>query len=85
MEYLNIIVPIVTALITGGFALIGTYTANRKSAALMEYRIQQLENKVETHNKIVERTYRLEEQTAIQEEKLKVANHRIDDLEKKGA
>ena len=85
MEYLNIIIPIITALITGAFALLGTYAANRKSAALMEYRLQQLEKKVETHNNIVERTYKLEEQTALQEEKLKVTNHRIDDLERKGA
>lgn len=34
------------------------------------------------HNNVVERTYKLEELTALQEEKIKVANHRIDDLEK---
>lgn len=83
MDYLNIIIPIITALITGGFALLGTYASNRKSAALMEYRIQQLEKKVEIHNNVITRTYKLEEQTAIQEEKIKVANHRIDDLERR--
>jgi len=82
MEY---VIPIIVAIITGGFALLGNYIANRKSAAVMEYRLQQLETKMEKHNQIIERTYRLEESTAIQEEKIKVANHRIDDLERKMA
>lgn len=43
---------------------------------LIKYRIEQLEKKVEKHNSIVERTY-------ILEEKVKVANHRIEDLERK--
>lgn len=74
---------IVVALITGVLALIGTYMSNRKSTALIAYRLEQLEQKVEKHNKIVERTYRLEERTELQEEKIRVANHRIEDLEKK--
>ena len=81
MEWTSIVV----AVITGVLALIGTFIANRKNAALIEYRLGQLEKKVDMHNNIVERTYRLEEQTAIQDEKIRVANHRIDDLEKKGA
>ena len=53
-----------------------------KRDELQAYRIEQLERKVDKHNQVIERTYKLEELTAIQEEKLKVANHRIDDLEK---
>jgi len=73
---------IAIALITALCALIGTYLSNRKSAALIAYRLAELEKKVEKHNNLIERTYRLEEQTAVQEEKIRVANHRIDDLEK---
>ena len=62
----------------------GAYFANRKSSALIAYRLEKLEEKVDKHNKVIERTYKLEEETAIIEEKMKVANHRIDDLEKKG-
>lgn len=40
--------------------LVGTYFANRKSAALMEYRLQELEKTVSKHNQVVERTYKLE-------------------------
>lgn len=61
--------------------LAGAYLANRKSSALIAYRLEQLENKVNQHNQVIERTYRLEEQEKLLEEKLKVANHRIDDLE----
>ena len=62
--------------------LAGSYLANRKSTALIVYRLEQLEQKVSKHNKLVERTYALEESVALLEERQKVANHRIDDLEK---
>ena len=55
----------------------GAYFANKKSAALIAYRLG-----VAKHNGLVERTYHLEEAAAVFEEKLKVANHRIDDLER---
>lgn len=61
--------------------LAGTYFANRKSAALIAYRLEALERKVQAHNNLIERTYKLEERTELQEEKIKVANHRIEDLE----
>ena len=62
--------------------LAGSYLANRKSTALIAYRLEQLEQKVSKHNNLVERTYALEESVALAEERQKVANHRIDDLEK---
>ena len=63
------------------------------SSKLTTYRIEQLEKKVEKHNNLVERTYDLEQKEALLEtrlaeheklyaEKLKVANHRIEDLER---
>ncbi len=74
-------------IIIGVLALIGTlggaYFANRKSSALIAYRLEQLEKKVDKHNNVVERTYALEEKTSLLEERVKVANHRIDDLENK--
>ena len=73
-------------IITAALALIGTlagtYFANRKSAALIAYRLEELEKRVQAHNNLVERTYKLEERTELQEEKLKVVNHRIQDLER---
>lgn len=51
------------------------------SSKLTQYRLEQLEKKVEVHNGVIDRVYKLEERTEIQEEKIKVANHRIEDLE----
>ena len=51
------------------------------SAKLTSYRLEQLERRVQAHNNLIERTYKLEERTELQEEKIKVANHRIEDLE----
>ena len=62
--------------------LAGSYFASRKSTALIAYRLEQLEAKVSKHNNLVERTYALEEAVALLDERQKVANHRIDDLEK---
>ena len=58
-------------------SLLGTLLGSFGGTQLVKYRIEQLEKKVEKHNSIVERTY-------ILEEKVKVANHRIEDLERKG-
>ena len=73
---------IIVAIITGAFSFLGVYFSNRKSAALVEYRLKQLEDKVAAHNNLVERMYAVEEKQALTDEKLKVANHRIDDLER---
>ncbi len=74
------------AIIVAVLSLIGTlagsYFSNRKGQILIAYRLEQLENKVNKHNQVIERTYKLEELTALQEEKIKVANHRIENLEK---
>ena len=58
---------IIVALITGGLSLLGVYMANRKSSALLEYRLGQLEEKMDKHNQVIERVYRLEERTELQE------------------
>ena len=51
------------------------------SSKLTQYRLEQLEHKVEVHNGVIDRVYKLEERTELQEEKIKVANHRIENLE----
>lgn len=79
---------IVTALISGAVTLIVCMVNNHyqqdKTRTLVEYRLSQLEKKVDKHNNLIERTYKLEEGMTLHEEKIKVANHRLDDLERKG-
>lgn len=67
--------------IVGALSLLGTLLGSWSGLKLMSYRIEQLEKKVDKHNNFAERVPILEEQ-------MKVANHRLDDLEheeKKGA
>lgn len=49
--------------------------------ALLEYKLGQLEHKVDLHNNAVERLYEVEKRLGIQTEQIRVANHRIEDLE----
>ena len=74
-----------SAIIVGALALIGTIVGNlignNKTAALVTYRLEQLEKKVQLHNNAVERLYKVEQKAAVHEEQIKVANHRIEDLE----
>ncbi|QHQ61403.1 hypothetical protein Ana3638_11975 [Anaerocolumna sedimenticola] len=73
---------VIVALISLAGTLAGSFFAQRKGAALIAYRLEQLEEKVHAHNNLIDRTYKLEEGQRLQEEKLNVANHRIADLEK---
>ena len=73
---------IIVAVLGLAGTLAGSYLANRKSTALIAYRLEQLEQKVSKHNNLVERTYKLEEHLAVVDESIKVANHRIADLER---
>lgn len=80
---MEIFVEILKAVATGAVALIGVILANRKAAALQEYKIEELRKAVDKHNQLVERTYHLEERTELQEAELKRHNERIKVLEGK--
>lgn len=72
---------IFVALLAFAGTLIGTLGGIVASNKLVIYRIEQLEHKVEKHNNVIERVYEIEKNEAVMEEEIKVANHRIDDLE----
>lgn len=74
---------VLVALIGLGGSAIGTFAGVFASAKLTAYRIEQLEKKVDKHNTVIERTYKLEETQAVIQEQIKVANHRITDLEER--
>ena len=65
---------IVAALITGLVTLAGVLIANSKSQAVTDVKIEELTREVRKHNSFAEKIPVIEEQ-------IKVANHRIDDLE----
>lgn len=72
-------------IIVGILSLVGTlagaYLANRKSSALIAYRLEELEKKVDKHNTVIERTYELEKRADVFENRMKVQEHRMEDLE----
>lgn len=62
---------------------LGSFIGIVANTKMTNYRLEQLEKKVEKHNGLIDRTYSLEERITLNEEKIKVANHRLDDLERK--
>ena len=82
-------VAIVVCMINNYFQQRRSEEQNDKTIALIDYKLTELTKRVDKHNNTIERmvllkcTYRLEEQMTLQEEKMKVANHRIEDLERK--
>ena len=65
---------IIVALITGGITLLGVVISNGKAQAVTDTKIEELTREVREHNGFARRVPVLEEQ-------MKVANHRIQDLE----
>lgn len=85
---------IIVALITAASAVIcqiviaansrkSMQQAQYDSQKLIEYKIDKLSERVDKHNSVIARTYKLEQDYAVVAEQIKVANHRIEDLERK--
>lgn len=67
---------IICALITGGLTLMGVLIANGKQQAITDTKLDELTREVREHNSFAQRV-------PVIEEKIKVINHRIEDLENK--
>ena len=65
---------IIVALVTGGVTLLGVLISNSKAQAVTDTKLEELTREVREHNNFARRVPVLEEQ-------MKVANHRIQDLE----
>ncbi len=80
MEYIpEIVIGILSCIGT----LIGSLAGIHKANELTNYRIKQLEGKVNKHNNLIERTYNIEQQIAVLDNREKVTEHRLSDLENK--
>ena len=73
---------VITAVLSLVGTLAGTLGGIALSSNLSNYRIEQLEKKVEKHNNLVEKTYKLQPAVTVVAERVRVAYHRIEDLEK---
>lgn len=75
---MEIDVNIIVSLIT----LAGTILTVISGSRLTAYRIQKLEEKVQAHNNLIDRMYKVEQRIEVDENRLKVSEHRIEDLER---
>lgn len=71
----DVLATIGAPLISAASALIVSAIQNHKTMGLIEYRLKELEKKVDKHNSVIERTFQLESD-------VKVINQRLDDMEK---
>lgn len=78
----TILAAVISGAVTMVVCLVNNHAQAEKTRALLDYRLSELEKKVDKHNHIVERTFRLEGDMEVVHEQIKVANHRIEDLEK---
>ena len=74
---------LLVALLLGLFELVGVIITVIIGNSKTQYRIEQLEKKQDKHNTLIERMYKVEDRLNVDEEKIRVANHRIKDLEEK--
>lgn len=62
--------PIITALITGGITLLGVILSNNTKQAVIMTKIEDLTEKVNKHNNVIERLYKVETEIAVIKEKI---------------
>ena len=74
---------IIVSLIGLAGSAIGAILGVLASARLTSYRLEQLEKRVQAHNNLIERMYQVEERTELQEEKIRAADRRIENLERR--
>lgn len=72
----------ITGVVTLIVCLINNHTQQEKTRTLIEYKLDELSKRVDKHNSVIERTYNLEKEYEVQEEKIESVNHRLDVLEK---
>ena len=68
---------IVVAVISGLFTLVGSFGGIIASSRLTTYRLQQLEEKVNKHNQVIDRVYALERHNEVQDEKIKTLEREV--------
>ena len=69
---------IIVACITGVVTLVGVILSNSKSRAVMELKLDSLTEKVEKHNRLIERTYKLEQDVAVAKNDIETLYHRTE-------
>ena len=66
-----------TEIIVAALGLVGTLTGSMLAGKLTQYRLKALEDKVDRHNRLIERTYVLEGQMAEVQHEVREMKERI--------
>lgn len=85
LDRLGVLIAVIVGIV--GFIVqviaIGIYVGKLDGyKVLTDFRFNEINKKLDKHNNVIERTYKLESFADKTEEQIKVANHRIEDLEK---
>ena len=75
------VIAIIVCMINNSFQSQRAEKQHHATIALIEYRLDELKKKVELHNNAVERLYKAEKAIELHDERIRVANHRLNDLE----
>ena len=78
------IAAIIVAIITGLFSFAGVYISNRKSSALIDYRLKKVEERLDDFNHFNDRLVKLETFRTLQEDRNKTILNQLDELKKEG-
>lgn len=77
------VLAIVVCLINNIYQMRATAKAHVDTITLINYKIEQLTEKVEEHNNLIDRVYKCEQDTALQDAEIKRLNKRIEIVEGK--
>jgi len=83
MDYTSIITAAISAAVTLIVCLVNNHFQVSRTTSLIAYRLEELEKKVDKHNNVIERTYRLEEATVRLEDEVNRHKERLRSLEAK--
>ena len=70
---------VLAAAVTGMLTLIGVLISNSRSRAVMEVKLDALTSKVEKHNQVLERTYKLEQDMAVAKNDIVALYHKTEE------
>ena len=69
---MELAVAVVSGLCVAVPSVIATITANRKSSAIIDFKIEELTKKVNLHNNLIDRMYHVETRVTVLEDEMKV-------------
>lgn len=75
----------ISGVVTLIVCMVNNHYQQKNTRSLIEYKLDELTKRVNKHNNVIQRMYALEQHEAVVDEQIKVANHRIEDLEHENA